>query len=190
MNKKAEQAIENEVKNLIVTSDQKIIQNSLENLTKLANILDSIGNEKDADRVDALVKEAMDFWEDLFGGALIGGGPSIWQTLSGGKGGFDKETLMPILKKMVEGVAGAMITDAIIDQLKGIPVLGYLADSPKLKMIVKGAVSYAVTQSDFVDKLVDQLVSGIEGWFGVGKAKSTIPTEIKSGVPGAVIPKN
>ena len=188
MNKTTERALENQVKNLLIAQDQKSAQKSFENLIKLANILDSAGNEKDADRIDALVKEAMGFWESLFGGALVGGAPSIFDSITSGKGGLDKETLVPIVKKMMMGAVAAMITNAILGYLENVPVLGGIVKSQMVQAVIEGAASYAITHSNFADMLVDQLIDGVKGMFGMGGSK-TSPTEVKPDIkptiPGA-----
>lgn len=194
MIKKAEEILNNEIKTIITANDYSIVKRSFVKLISLADVLDSIGDEKNATRIDEIVKEATGIWDFLLSGLGAGidtkneGGKSIIDAIKGGNVGkfFDKDTLVKVITNFLVGGGIGMMAGEIVELLTAkVPILKWFGDSKFIKMAVETALTYAVLHSDFVSKLVDGIVQQVEGMLGMQKApanevkpttKSTMPT--------------
>lgn len=176
MRKRAEKALSKEIRTIVTASDYKIVKESIGKLINLADILDSIGDKKDADRVDEIIKEAQGIWDFLFsgvGGAATTkdeGGKSILDALKGGNIGefFNKDTLVKLITNFLVGGGIGLIAAELVEVLtQKVPILKWFGDSNFIKIAVEGALTYAVMHSDFVTKLIDGIVQQIEGALGM-----------------------
>lgn len=185
MNKRAQEILNSEVEKFIKATDPKVAQEVFVKLISLADVLDSMGQEKDADHIDGVVKEAQSIWDFLLGG--IGGaattksqsGESVLDALKGGHlGQFSKENLVKLITEFLVGGGIGLISAALVDKLsEHIPILKWFKDSRVIKTVVEGALSYAVLRSDFVQRLVDGLVQQVEQVFGITHQQSQQPAK-------------
>jgi hypothetical protein len=196
MKQKAKQALQSEIKKIVTTADYKIAKDAFFKLAHLADILDSMGDEKSANTIDEIVKEAAGFWDFLLGG--IGGaattkdqgGKSILDAIKGGDLGefFSKDTLVKVITNFLIGGGIGLLTDELVDVMtKNVPILKWFKDSPFLKVAAEGALTYAVMHSDFVSKLVDGIVQQVEHVIGMkGKETATpvIPEKTNTTMSG------
>ena len=198
MKPRAEKALSQEIRTLVTTASYKTAKASLERLISLADILDSAGNEKDADRVDAIVKEAAGIWDFLLsglGGALTSkdqGGKSILDALKSGNVGefFSKDMLVKVITNFLVGGGIGLLASELVEVLtQKVPILKWFGDSTFIKLAVEGALTYAVMHSDFVTKLVDGIVQQVEGAIGMKAKETTAPpkpadTSVQVAAPG------
>lgn len=200
MKKKAQQAFDKEIKNIITTTDYKVAKEAFSRLISLADLLDSIGDEKDADRIDGVVKEAAGIWDFLLsglGGAATTkdqGGGSILDALKGGHLGqfFSKDTLVKIITNFLVGGGIGLLAAELVEVLtQKIPILKWFGDSKFIKLAVESALTYAVMHSNFVTTLVDGIVQQVEQFIGMKQAPKedahpqTAPASSPSPVPAA-----
>ena len=185
MNKRAEEILNGEIKTLLTTQNYDVALNSFAKLASLADALDSLGDEVSADRVDAIVKEALDWKEWLTG--LMGGiggaattnvpgkGTLIDAIRSGNVGSFfNKDTIVRLITNFLTTGGISILSVELIDTLtKHVPILSLFKDSPVIKFVAEGALTYAVAKSNFVEQLVDGLVEKIEQAFGITVAPAT-----------------
>lgn len=190
MKKRAEEALSQEIRTIITASDYEIIKQSLGKLINLADILDSIGDEKDADRVDQIVKEAAGIWDFLFSG--VGGaattkdqsGKSIIDAIRGGNVGefFNKDTIVRIVSNFLfTGGIGLLAGELVEVLTQKVPILKWFGDSKAIKFVVEGAITYAIKETDFAKHLVDGFVNQIEGVLGMKVQQAAPPAT--PGVP-------
>jgi len=183
MRKKAQEAIAREISSIVTANDYQIVKESFVRLTSLADILDSLGDEKDADRIDDIVKEAAGIWDFLLSG--LGGaatttnsGGSILDAIKGGNLGafFDKKTIETMITKFLLGGAIGTLAASLVEVLtEKVPFLKWFGDAPFIKLAIEGALTYAVMKSDFVSKLVDGIVDQIEKVIGSSKPDKQPP---------------
>lgn len=182
MKPRAQEILDNEIKTIITSTDYEIVKNSFNKLIGLADVLDNMGDEKNADRVDEIVKEAATIWDFLLSG--LGGaaatksqeGRSILDAVREGNLGdfFSKDVLIRIVTNFLLGGGVGLLASELVDVLtQKIPILKWFGGSKFIKMAMEGALTYAVMHSDFVSKLVDGLVQQIEQTLGMK------PTPIK-----------
>ena len=184
MRKSAERALNKELNVIITASDYKIVKESFNRLINLADILDGLGDEKDADRIDQIVKEAAGIWDFLLsglGGAATTkdeGGKSILDAIKGGNIGefFSKETLVKVITNFLVGGGIGLLAGELVEVVtEKVPVLKWFGDSKFIKMAIEGALTYAVMHSDFVTKLVDGIVQQVEGVLGMKTKEAPKP---------------
>lgn len=201
MRKRAEKALSKEIRTIVTASDYKIVKESIGKLINLADILDSIGDKKDADRVDEIIKEAQGIWDFLFsgvGGASTTkdeGGKSILDALKSGNIGefFNKDTLVKLITNFLVGGGIGLIATELVEVLtQKVPILKWFGDSKFIKIAVEGALTYAVMHSDFVTKLIDGIVQQIEGALGmkVKQQEAVKPQPAQSAPPVAQQPSD
>jgi hypothetical protein len=184
MNKRAAEILQSELTKLFSATTKTEADQSLHKIAELANILDQMGNEVSADRLDVMIKEA-GFWSALFSGTLGGGGAKLWDAV---KGGTLKESLGEIVKGALMGAGAGVMTEYIINGLAKIPWLGSifeeLVGAPKLKSMIQGIIAAAVAESDLANKLVDKTILAVEQLLGM-KVKQEKAMEAKQAPSGA-----
>lgn len=187
MNKRAQAAFHNELRTILSTSDKKVAGEAFVRLAKLADILDQHGDEASADHIDRVIKEANWFWDMLLGGA--GGaattknesGQHVWDALKPGGGGlgafFSKDTIVKMITNFLITGGIAMLSGELVKIVsEKVPIFSWLGDSSILKAIFTSALTYAVRNTDFVQKFVDNLVEEAEQVLGM-KVKSEQPAK-------------
>jgi hypothetical protein len=183
MKKSAERVLNMEINKILAASNYKVVKEALGRLVGLSDALDKLGDEKGADRVDGIVKESGSWLEDLLGGGATGGASTIWNAIKGGR--FDKATLVTLVKKTLEGGAIFLIADSIMEQIAKIPYVGTLFNNETVRTLISGGLTFAITNSDFVDKFVDHLIDGVEQYFGM---KTSTKPAATSGAQEAMNP--
>lgn len=204
MKKRAEEIFQTEAKKLIFASSRQEAVASIKQLVALASILDSMGAEADADKIDNLIKEAASFWDFLFGGA--GGALTskdengTWfgeKLLDAFKDGnwdkiLNKQVLLPVVTKAVMAGATSYMAGAILDKIgEEIPALSSLKDSMFLRTAISSAMTYAVTKSDFASHLTDGIIDQIKKIFnwGARQEQQNAPAQKAQPAPVAQQPK-
>ncbi len=190
MKKRAQEIFDTEVKNIILANNPEQLKASFDNLAKLASLLDAAGSEADADTVDNFIKEAAGFWDFLLG---FGGGAATTKDEQGNyfssnmidaiKGGdfskiFDKKNLAKVLTRAVGAGAITLLTSEIIEKLsESVPGFKLIKDAPFTKMAISGALSYAITNSDFVEKLIEGASNQFSRMFSGTKEQAPQPQQ-------------
>jgi len=196
MKKRAEEIFNLEIKNTITAPTINHAEQSIEKLIALAGILDAMGATADADRVDAFLKEAgglMDFFSGFLGGGATTKneeGDYFAKTfLDAARGGdwskvLSKETLVPVLTHAITAGAISSITGEIIEVLaQKVPGFTLIKDAPFTKAAISGALTYAITKSDFVSKLIDGLTDEVGKVFGMQPKHQNVPMTAKPVAP-------
>ena len=181
MKKRAQEIFDVESRKVILAQNKEEAQASMEKLIMLATILDEMGERADADKVDVFIKEAGGWLDAIMG--LVGGaatskdeqtgeyfGPEVIQAIRSGDFSklLNKETLIPVITRAIATAGVGVLTGEIIDALtKKVPGFTLIKDSTFTKMAISGALTYAITKSDFVSKLLDGLITQIKKAFGV-----------------------
>lgn len=190
MKKRAEEIFQAEAKKLIYASSRQEAITSITQLIALASIMDSMGAEADADRVDSFIKEAASFWDFLFGGASGAltskdekgnwFGEKLMDAFKDGNWDkiLNKEVLLPVVTKAVMAGATSYMAGAIVDKIgEEFPSLGFLKNSMILRTAISSAMTYAVTKSDFASHLTDGIIEQIKKIFGWGAKQEQAPAQ-------------
>lgn len=185
MKRLAQKIFDDQIKDLLTASYTTAFKHSVAKLADLSDLLDKSGDAASADCVDNVLKQAASLWDFLVGG--IGGaatakdeagesfGKSVLDALKSGDWGklFDKQTLVNVITKALTGSVIALIAGELLDALGDkIPGFGLIKNTTFVRTAVIGAITYAVTNSDFVTKLVDGLIVEVKKALGMEKAVS------------------
>lgn len=187
MRKKAQEIFDIESRNVLLAQNPHEAKEAVEKLIALAGILDSMGAQADADKVDAFIKEAaglLDFFSGMLGGAATTKdqegeyfGTNVLDAFRKGDWSkvLDKETLVPVITHAIVTGGISLMTGEIIEALtQKVPGFSLIKDSTFTKMAISGALTYAITKSDFVSKLVDGLISEVEKMFGMKRNEQPV----------------
>lgn len=196
MKKRAEAIFNAEVKNVFLANNEKEARLALNNLAKLADLLDSAGAEADADLIDNFIKEAGGFWDALFGagagalttkdeeGRFFGGNLIEAIKTKDFSKVIDKKNMAKVLTHAIAGGVIAYVTGRLMDLLtQKVPGFKLLRNAPVTKFAIEGAVSYAVYNSNFVEMLLDGATQQLGKIFGIEMKKEQVPQQQQKPVP-------
>jgi len=173
MKKNAEKKLYSQIGRVLVATTPDGAAEELSLLLKLADILDQMGSTKDADHVDKvaidldrLIKQSQ-WWANIMGGGA-GALKSLWERSKGGEELFSKKGLVDILTEFLLDTGLTALSSELVDVVEEhIPGAKWFVDKTALNIAIKGALTYAVRNSDFVSKLVDGIKSEVGKVFGL-----------------------
>lgn len=201
MKKKAQEIFDIETRNVLLAPNPIKARESVEKLISLAGILDSMGATADADKIDYFIKEAnelFDFFSGMLGGAATTKddkgdyfAKNVMDAFRGGNWSkiLNKEVLIPVITHAIVTGGISVLTGEITNALaEKIPAFSLIKDSTFTKAAISGALTFAITRSDFVSKLIDGLISEVGKVFGMQPKEQVAPAvqQSKPPVPGQV----
>lgn len=181
MNEKIQKILDAELKLLINANNVNDFKTSIARFADLAGILDAMGAVSDADKIDVIIKEAAgSIWDFLLGAGGSGlmskdqggeyFGKSLLNAFESGDWGkvLDKQVLVGVVTHALIGGGIAVIATSLLDALAdNVPGFSLIKNAKFTKMAIVGALTYAVNNSDFVNKIVDGLIDEIKKALGM-----------------------
>lgn len=168
MNKRAAQILNESLSTVITSSDPEQTKVALFKLAELADALDSMGLEKDADQVDQIMKEAGGMMGGFLG-ALLGTGGSFLDVL---KSGNYKQELASTLTKFLLSFGVSALSVQLVELIfSKVPFLKFLVPSETIKTMVTSVLSYAISKSSFSEMLTEGILQQVDKLFNTHLAK-------------------